>query len=96
VSAQGCVEAPAPVLAPPPDPMLACGSRVSASRAFPDPGGLVDARMQRSAYLCGTMTDGKARKSGRLPEKVPGSLWKPFHTGMLYVDFAKFTFHALG
>jgi hypothetical protein len=42
------------------------------------------------------MTDGKARKSGRLPEKVPGSLWKPFHTGMLYVDFAKFTFHALG
>jgi hypothetical protein len=68
-----------PVLDPLLDPMLVCGSRVSASHAFPDPGGHAEARMRRCACLSGTTTYGKGRESGRSPEKIPGSLSKPFH-----------------
>jgi len=35
----------------------------------------------RCACSCGTTKCGKARKSGRLPEKVPGSLSRALHTG---------------
>jgi len=79
LSGQGCVEATAPVPAPLRTRSLTVvlGSPQASPSQTPRSRGGPYATMR---MFMRHRTCGKARKSGRLPEKVPGRLSRPFHT----------------